>query len=51
VIDDRAKNNVKKLLMRWRPEVLKEDEEEEVKMEGVEGVKESANGVLEVKAV
>lgn len=46
MIDDRAKNNVTKLLMRWRPEVLKEGEEE-VKMEGM---KESANGALEVKA-
>ena len=47
MIDDRARNNVTKLLMRWRPEVLKEGEEEEVRMEGM---KESANGVLEVKA-
>jgi hypothetical protein len=47
VIDDRARNNVTKLLMRWRPEVLKEGEEQEVKMEGM---KESANGALEVKA-
>ena len=44
VPDDRAKISTTKLLTRWRPEVLKE--EEDTKMG-----KESANGALEVKAV
>ncbi|KAF2707942.1 hypothetical protein K504DRAFT_383494 [Pleomassaria siparia CBS 279.74] len=43
--NDRAKNNAKKLLLRWRPEALQEDREEAFKTE-----KESANGALEVKA-
>lgn len=43
--DDRAKNNAQKLLMRWRPEALNEEEGEGFKTE-----KESANGALEVKA-
>ncbi|KAF2799413.1 hypothetical protein K505DRAFT_294742 [Melanomma pulvis-pyrius CBS 109.77] len=43
--NDRAKNNAKKLLLRWRPEALNEEEGE-----GFRTDKESAHGALEVKA-
>jgi symplekin len=52
--NDRAKPSARKLLLRWRPEVLGEERSATpiVKKEG-EGqlAKESANGTLEVKAV
>jgi symplekin len=51
--NERAKPSARKLLARWRPELLGEDTNEQkvVKMEGAgEVAKESANGVLEVKA-
>jgi symplekin len=48
--NERAKPSARKLLARWRPEVLGEDEKV-VKTENAEEVvKESANGALEVKA-
>lgn len=47
--NDRAKPSAKKLLVRWKPEVLGEGDAPPVKAEGEQVVKESANGALEVK--
>ncbi|KAF1832390.1 hypothetical protein BDW02DRAFT_530038 [Decorospora gaudefroyi] len=52
--NERARPSARKLLIRWRPEVLEEEKGDmpsAVKGEAeVQGVKESANGALEVKA-
>lgn len=48
--NDRARPSAKKLLARWKPEVLSEDDAPPVKTEGSQMVKETANGSLEVKA-
>jgi symplekin len=51
--NDRAKPSARKLLLRWRPEVLGEEQSNTptMKTEGdVQMIKESANGALEVKA-
>ncbi|KAF1840602.1 uncharacterized protein K460DRAFT_371808 [Cucurbitaria berberidis CBS 394.84] len=51
--NDRAKQSARKLLVRWRPEVLGEETSSTPTMKTEEGqpAKESANGALEVKAV
>lgn len=48
--NDRARPSAKKLLARWRPEVLSEEDAPPIKTEGGQIAKESANGSLEVKA-
>lgn len=48
--NDRARPSAKKLLARWRPEVLTEEDAPQVKTEGKQIAKKSANGALEVKA-
>ena len=48
--NDRARPSAKKLLARWRPEVLSEEDAPPIKTEGGQLAKESANGSLEVKA-
>ena len=50
--NDRAKQSARKLLVRWRPEVLGEEATSTptMKIEGGQLPKESANGALEVKA-
>jgi symplekin len=48
--NDRARPSAKKLLARWRPEVLSEEDAAPIKSEGGQIAKESANGSLEVKA-
>lgn len=48
--NDRARPSTKKLLVRWRPEVLSEEDAPPVKVEAGQVAKESANGAPEVKA-
>ncbi|KAF3046638.1 hypothetical protein E8E12_011363 [Didymella heteroderae] len=48
--NDRARPSAKKLLARWKPEVLAEEDAPLVKSEEGQIAKESANGALEVKA-
>ncbi|KAH6638005.1 hypothetical protein C7974DRAFT_422942 [Boeremia exigua] len=48
--NDRARPSAKKLLARWKPEVLSAEDAPPVKTEGAQVAKESANGALEVKA-
>jgi symplekin len=48
--NDRARPSAKKLLARWKPEVLSEEDAPQVKTEGGQIAKEIANGALEVKA-
>lgn len=48
--NDRARASAKKLLVRWKPEVLSEEDAPQVKTEGGQVAKETANGALEVKA-
>lgn len=48
--NDRARPSAKKLLARWKPEVLSEEDAPPVKTEVGQIAKESANGALEVKA-
>ncbi|KAJ8107959.1 hypothetical protein OPT61_g8507 [Boeremia exigua] len=48
--NDRARPSAKKLLARWKPEVLSEEDAPPIKAEGAQVAKESANGALEVKA-
>lgn len=48
--NDRARPSAKKLLARWKPDVLGDEAAPPVKPEGEQVAKESANGALEVKA-
>lgn len=49
-VNERARPSAKKLLARWKPEVLGGEAPQPVKAEAEQIAKESANGALEVKA-